>query len=146
MAHPFTYAARVRQVDEGAFLVDFPDLPEARTFGSTQIEAIQRASDALREALRRRMEDREEIPVPSPVGPGHWLIYPPAEMAAKVAVYEAFRRRGLTQSALADRLGVGEAEVRRILDPSHRTKLGRLDEVAQALGGRLEVAFVSDAA
>lgn len=146
MAHACAYPARVKRVDEEVYLVDFPDFPEANTFGTTEIEAIQRASDALREALRSRMEDREEIPDPSPVGSGLWLIYPPAEIAAKVAVYEAFRRRGLTQTALAEQLGVGEAEVRRILDPSHRTKLGRLDEVAQVLGGRLEVVFVPNSA
>ncbi|WP_407528711.1 type II toxin-antitoxin system HicB family antitoxin [Methylobacterium oryzisoli] len=146
MANSYTYPARFRQVEQEAYLVDFPDLPEARTFGNDEAEAIAAASDCLREALRSRMRDQEEIPSPSALQSGWRLIAPPAELAAKVAVYEAFRRKGDTRKALADRLGVAEGEVRRVLDPNHRTKLGRLDEVAHALGGRLVVTFVTDPA
>ena len=64
-------------------------------------------------------------------------------MIVKAAVYDAFRRGGLTRVALAGKLNVDESEVRRILDPTHRTKLDRLEQAAKALGGRLEITFVS---
>jgi hypothetical protein len=51
------------------------------------------------------------------------------------------RTAGMSRLALARELKLGETEVRRILNPDHRTKLDRLDEVARALGGRLEVTF-----
>jgi len=45
-------------------------------------------------------------------------------------------------SALANKLNVDESEVRRILNPTHRTKRHRLEQAAKALGGRLEITFV----
>lgn len=146
MLKPYVYPALFRRVEEEAYLVSFPDLPEARTFGNDEAEAAAAAADCLREALRSRIRDQEEIPTPSEAGAGMRLVAPPAEIAAKVAVYDAFQRRGVSRVALAEQLGVAETEVRRILDPNHRTKLGRLDEVAHALGGRLEVVFVPDPA
>ncbi len=70
------------------------------------------------------------------------MVAPPAEMVAKAAVYDAFRRGGITRVALANKLNVDESEVRRILNPTQRTKPHRLEQAAKALGGRLEITFV----
>ena len=70
------------------------------------------------------------------------MVAPPAEMVAKAAVYDAFRRGGITRGALANKLNVDESEVRRILNPTQRTKPHRLEQAAKALGGRLEITFV----
>lgn len=146
MSVAYIYPAVLRRVDQEAYLVHFPDLPEARTFGQNKEDALLRAKDCLREAMRSRVRDQEEIPAPSEPGENAYPISLSAETAAKVAVYEAFRAKGLSRVALAAKLGVAEGEVRRILDPSHNTKLGRLEEAARALGGRLEVCFVADPA
>jgi antitoxin HicB len=50
----------------------------------------------------------------------------------------------MSQVALARKLGKDEAEVRRMLDPYHRTKLGPLGLGLLALGKRLSV-VVEDA-
>lgn len=139
----FNYPATIERGKEGSFIVRFPDFPEALTFGTTRAEAAHEAVDCLREALRGRIQDGEEIPVPSTDVPDALLVAPPPEIAAKAGVYHAFRRCNLTRVALAERMNVGENEVRRILDPTHRTKLERLDEAARALGGRIEVRFVN---
>jgi antitoxin HicB len=57
-----------------------------------------------------------------------------------VAFVRAFRESGLTRVALAGRLGIGENEVRRMLDPNHGTKLERLNDGMRALGWRLVIA------
>ena len=142
MPGDYIYPAIVEQGEEGSFIVRFPDFPEALTFGSTETEAVHEAADCLREALRGRIRDGENLPLPSENVQGAHMIAPPAEMVAKAAVYDAFRRGGLTRVALADKLNVDESEVRRILDPMHRTKLDRLEQAAKALGGRLEITFV----
>lgn len=142
MARFYTFPVTIVQEADGVFMARFPDLPEALTFGATEDEAAAEAVDCLREALRARMRDGENIPPPSEGLQGARAVAAPAETAAKAAVYEAFRERGITRVALADRLGVNESEVRRILDPGHRTKLERLEQAAAALGGRLEVSFV----
>lgn len=143
MSRTYAFPATIVREADGVFMARFPDLPEAITFGATEDEAAAEAVDCLREALRARMRDGEDIPPPSEAPGGARTVWAPAETAAKAAVYEAFRERGITRVALADRLGIDESEVRRILDPAHRTKLERLEQAAAALGGRLEVSFVS---
>ena len=55
-------------------------------------------------------------------------------MAAKASIYVAWKAEGISKVALAERIGRSESEVRRILDPSHGTKLDQLEEAARALG------------
>lgn len=62
-----------------------------------------------------------------------------AQMSAKAALFLAARAARVSNSELARRLGVGEAEVRRMLDPRHNTRLRRLEQGLAALGQRLIV-------
>ena len=61
------------------------------------------------------------------------------EIAAKLAVIEAFKAARITQGELATRLGKDGREVRRILDPNHATKLPALTQALEALGRRLVI-------
>ena len=70
---------------------------------------------------------------------------PGALIAAKAALYLAMREAGLSNVALARRLGCQETEVRRLLSPRHNSKIGRLEQALAALGKRL-VVDVRDAA
>ena len=63
----------------------------------------------------------------------------PPDVAAKLAVLEAFAAAGISKSELARRIGKDEKEVRRILDPRHPTKLPALTAALRALGKRLVV-------
>ena len=66
---------------------------------------------------------------------------PGARIAAKVALYQAFREAGISKSELARRLGVDHREARRLLDPRHGSSLDRLDEAVTALDKRLVVSL-----
>jgi antitoxin HicB len=61
------------------------------------------------------------------------------EIAAKLALLEAIRERGLSKSAFARLIGRDEKEVRRILDPRHSTKLSTLSEALRALGQQMVI-------
>jgi antitoxin HicB len=65
--------------------------------------------------------------------------------AAKLAIYEATRAAGLSQTALAERLGCDPRQVRRLLDLDHRSRIDQLEAALRALGKRL-VLEVEDAA
>jgi len=138
MSGALAYPVQLHQ-RPGGFLVTFPDLEDARTSGPDERHALAEAVDCLRAALAARMLHGEEIPSPSEPSADARLVRVPAEVAAKLIVYVAFLRSGLTKSQLAVRLDVDESEVRRILDPRHRTKLGRLEQAADALGTGLYV-------
>lgn len=66
-------------------------------------------------------------------------------VAAKVAIYQAMRGAGLSQAALAERLGCDPRQVRRLLDLDHRSRLDQLESALAAQGKRL-VLEVRDAA
>src|SRR5829696_4213511 len=129
-----TYGASItREGDD--FVISVRDLPEAVTSGSTQEEALELAADAIAVIVEGRMEDNEALPLPSPVRKGEHAVALPAHLAAKAAVYTAWKEAGVSKSELARRLRRNETEVRRILDPH------QLEEAARALGGRLVVSF-----
>jgi antitoxin HicB len=69
----------------------------------------------------------------------------PPQVVAKLAIYQAMRAPGLSQAALAERLGCDPRQVRRLLDLDHRSRLDQLEAALAALGKRL-VLDVEDAA
>jgi len=135
----FTYPADVRRDRKGFHLVTFPDLPRCATDGPSLVEAMAEAADALEEAVAHRMREGLDIPPPGRPKKGQRTVSLSAQMSAKAALYLATRSAGVSNSELARRLGVGEAEVRRMLDPRHNTRLPRLEAGLAALGQRLIV-------
>ena len=57
----------------------------------------------------------------------------------KVALYEALREKRLSNSAFALSMRIQESEVRRMLNPRHPTKIGRLEEALARVGKRLVI-------
>jgi antitoxin HicB len=134
----FTYKAVVEPGDrKGVAVVTFPDVPEAITEGRGETDALKEAEDALGVALLSY--PLRGLPLPKPRARTGRPVTVAPEVAAKLAVLEAFAASGMSKSELARRLGVSENEARRILDPLHATKLPRLAEALAVLGRRLVV-------
>ena len=133
------YPARFTVEADGSVAVGFRDLPEALTSGDNLDEALAEASDCLDVALSYRITRSQDVPPPSPTRRGERLIAPPAQTAAKLALYVSQRAAGLSNVALAKRLGCDEKAVRRLLDPRHASRLDRLADAIRATGGRLEL-------
>ena len=132
------WPVRLETDDRGAVLVSFPDIPEALTEGATEQEALAEAQDCLIAALGGYIDERRNIPNPSP-GRGLPLVALPALVAAKIALYRAMRERGLSNAALARQLGSVEGAVRRLIDLDHRSHIGQVEAALHALGRRLVV-------
>ena len=131
MTTRYSYPVVVHEERDGGFSITFTD-------GDTLAEAILEAADCLEEALAGRIARREEIPNPSPAK-GRPAIVPGATLAAKAALYEALRAEQMSNSALASAMGIHESEVRRMLDPRHPTKIGRLEQALACFGKRLVI-------
>ncbi len=138
MATRYSYPIDLHKEPEGGYSVTFPDFDEALTDGDTLAEAVAEAADCLEEAIAGRMARREDIPAPSPAK-DRPAVTPGAVLAAKTALYEALREQRLSSSAFAVALGVQESVVRRMLDPRHATKIGRLEEALARFGKRLVI-------
>jgi antitoxin HicB len=125
--------------EDRAYHVRCRDFPEILTAGVTKAEAFDMAADALEVAIAGRIEDETDLPTPSKPRKRERLVPLPARLAAKVAVYRAWREAGISKVAFAKRLGIAEGEARRILDPRYGTKLDRIEAALTALGHRLVI-------
>lgn len=141
----YVFAASIEPDPDGGFLVTFPDVPEAITFGDTMAEARISGAEALGLALRGIAVMGRSLPRPQAAGKGLVPIAVAPDTALKLAVVEAFAQSGLSKRELARRLGKAEGEARRILDPDHPTKVQAL-EAALAVLGKDIVISVRDAA
>lgn len=130
----------------GNIVVSFPDVPEAITQGRGEAGALTMAEEALDLALLSYLERGEALPKPRAKARNLVEIAIAPDVAAKLAVLEVFAASGISKSELGRRIGKDEKEVRRILDPKHPTKLPALTAVLRALGKRLVVGIIEEAA
>ena len=137
----YVYPCTLTHDDEEGkgFVVRFPDVPEAITGAKTREDSLKMAQDGLAIALGMYVKCRESIPSPSPVAPGQVLVAVPPIVAAKLALYSAIRNQGVTNVALAARLGLSEGAVRRLVNPSHRSHISQVEKALQAVGRTLVV-------
>ena len=140
----FVYRARFEPGDRRGIVVSFPDVPEAITEGRDEAEAYAQAEEALGLALLTY--PARGLPLPKPRARGRSLvsITVEPEIAAKLALLEAIREKGISQRAFARLIGKDEKEARRILDPKHATKLATLTAALRKLGQRLVIAVEPD--
>ena len=137
----FTYPVTLTRGDKpGRWTVTFKDLPEAITWGDGLRDTLWQAADCLEEAIAGRIRRSDPIPTPSRPKRGQHLVPVPAPTASKLALYLALSEAGITRVGPARRLGCDEKEVRRLLDPRHPSKLGRIQDALAVLGKQLIVA------
>ncbi|MGC6230521.1 type II toxin-antitoxin system HicB family antitoxin [Hafnia paralvei] len=126
--------------DSGGFFVSFPDIPEALTQGDSREDALSMALDALVTAFEFYFEDNRKVPLPSEVT-GEFVDVP-LSVASKVLMLNAFIDSSLTQTELANRMGVKKQEITRLFDLKHATKIDAIQKAMQALGKRLEIQVI----
>jgi antitoxin HicB len=126
----FVFYAVIEPGDRRGVVVSFPDVPEAITQADDIVEARTMAEEALGLALLTY--PARGLPLPKAKARGHDMVAVAVapDIAAKLAVLQAFTEAKITKIELARRLGKDEKEVRRILDPKHATKLVDLDRGA----------------
>lgn len=132
------YPVEFERDTNGTLLVTFPEFAEAVTFGEDESDALLRAVDALETVLAARMDDREEIPLPSPAA-GRPCAVLPALTAAKVLLYRAMREARVGKADLARRLGWHGPQIDRLLDLNHASRLDLIEAALAVLGKRLSV-------
>ena len=134
----FRYHLTLERDEDGRVLVSFPDVPGALTDGADEAEALALADDCLIAALGGYMALRQPIPQPNPDAAPFHVDLPPL-VAAKLALYEALRAKGLDETAFAGMLGMSHPNVRRLLDLDNRSHIGEVEKALALLGKRLVV-------
>jgi len=138
----YAYPVELSSDDDGRVMASFPDVPEALTDGIDKDEALREAADALTAALAGYVHNDRPIPKPG-VARGRSLVALPAHAAAKLALYQAMHKQGISKVELARRLGVTEAVARRLVDPDHASRIDRVEAALETLGVDLVVEDVA---
>jgi antitoxin HicB len=139
------YPLTLKKDRNGTIIAQAVDAPGALTVGLGEADASVQAVDALITLFAALMAEGEPVPRPSLPKRGAPVATLPPMVAAKLAIYQAMRDAGLTQSGLAERLGCDPRQVRRLLDLDHHSRLDQLEAALAVLGKRL-VIEVQDAA
>ena len=87
----------LRESGREAYVVTFPDVPEAITGGWSWDEAVEMAEDCIGVALSFYTDEDEDIPTPSLPTEGQVLIPVPPLVAAKLTINAAMREKGITK-------------------------------------------------
>jgi antitoxin HicB len=134
------YPCTIEPQEPSGFLVQFIDIEEAFTEGATIEEALFNAAEVLTVIIDCRMDDKLDIPLPSPLQPGQYAVAPDA--ATQTALLIRHSRKDRSLSDLARTLGTSWPAAQRLENPHHSPTLKQLERAAAALGKRLIVEFV----
>lgn len=126
----YVYPVALKLDEDGLYIASARDVPEALTDGETASEALHEMAAALGAALAGYSIAGRTLPLPSVARHGERLVPVAPLVAAKLALRCAMQKMTLSNVALAQRLGVSEGAVRRLVDPDHAS---RLDGVVAAL-------------
>lgn len=128
------YAARITR--EGRhWLAEFPDCPGCSTFAESENDLAKEARDALVGWLQSELKARRVPPRPKRHRGAGWLqVRIDPTLAAKIGLRQARDAAGLSQSALAERIGVSQQAIAKLEDPDRNAELDTIARVAEALG------------
>ena len=138
MTQELTWPVELEEQKDGSILVRFPDVPEALTEGTTEQDAMTQALDCLIAALGGYVSARRTVPQPSQLK-GCITISLPVLIGAKIALYNAMRGQGVSNTQLARQLSLSEGAVRRLVDLDHRSHIGQIENALKVLGQCLTV-------
>lgn len=123
---------------DGSYLVQFLDLAEAFTEGSTIEEAAFHAVEVLSLVLEQRIDDNTVVPRPTPAK-SVYLAAPRANIQTAVLLRWAREDEGKTVSDLARAMNTSWPAAQRLERTNGNPTLKQLERAAAALGKRLIV-------
>jgi len=125
--------------DGDTLLVDVVDIPEAHTVIYDEGDLQQVALEAFESALEFYSETQRKIPLPRKFKKGQAVLYVPANLAAKIYLFNAWLDSNLSKKAMAEKLGVQPPAVSRLFDCKYRSKMEAIEAALKVLGKHLEV-------
>ena len=129
--------------ENGATLAEFPDAPGCQTF-TRDDDLCERAQEAIEGWLEAHLADREVPPRPSAKPRARqgatieWIPISPT-LGVRLALRWAREDAGLSQSELAQRMGVSQQAYARLESPDANLRMETLERAARALGMTVSV-------
>ena len=98
------YPVTLTRDTNNTYLVRFPDVPGAVTYGETIRDAMAHARDAFLTVVDALIKDRKPVPAPSPIGRRQLFVVIPAREAAKIELYRTMQAKKVGKAELGRRL------------------------------------------
>jgi antitoxin HicB len=117
-------------------IASLPDLPGVHDEGASREEALEHVRGAAVAIIQSLMNDREDVPDPSPAE-GRPLVALPSQAWTKVLLYRALRQKGQRKADLARALKIDQKGVDRLFKLTHASRWDQIDAAFEALGVRL---------
>ena len=130
--------------DGRATLIEFPDCPGCQTFVTGRASAADVARDALEGWLELHLEDGDVPPEPrftAKRGVRTLSVAVDPSLAVRLEIRWARQRAGVSQGALADRIGVTRQQVSLLESRGANMQVATLQRIAVALDLELDIAF-----
>lgn len=129
-------------------LVTFPDCPGCQTFGRTRERALANAREALEGWLETHLVAGDAPPEPqrqvSRITTRSVPVSISPILAVRLQLRWARKSLGLTQAALAKRVGVTRQQIALLEAPESNLTLRTLERVASAMNLSLEIELRND--
>lgn len=135
----YTYPVILTRLENGQYMAEFSDIPQALTYGESEALALQWAQDALHEALDQYMTMHRDIPKPSLATKNQPTVSASPIIGVKLTIYKLMREQNISQEHLARLLHCDARQVRRLLDIFHNSTLEQLNLALAVLGYELEM-------
>ena len=131
-------------------LIDFPDAPGSATFAEPDEDVYEVAKEAIEGWLMAHLEDGEAPPRPEAhPGPARGNSLPvriDPQLGVRLQLRWARQDAGVSQSQLAERVGVSRQQISLLESPDANLTLRTLEKVASALGLAVDIALVPEPA
>ena len=134
------YPALFEPAEEGGFVITIPDFGWGVSQADTEAEAHIMATTLLQTLVQEHIRNGEPLPRPGkPRGRKIRMARLPALQAAKAELYRLFQASGVRKAELARRLGIPKANVDRLFDLRHCSRLDQIEAAFQALGKEIRI-------
>lgn len=132
--------------EAGSWWSKCPDIPEAHSAGSTLEELLLNAVEGLTLALSIYVDQGRAIPRGSVAKTGQHLIRLPAQVIAKIVLWNRMLELGMRVADLARKLELSHPVATRLVDFEHKSKIEQIEGALKALGAKLLVQPIDPAA
>lgn len=134
------YPALFEPAEEGGFIITIPDFGWGVSQANTEAEAHTMATALLQTLVQEHIRNGDPLPRPGQSrGRKIRIVRLPALQAAKAELYRLFLASGVRKAELARRLGIPKANVGRLFDLRHRSRLDQIEAAFQALGKEIRI-------
>lgn len=124
---------------DGAVRITSQDLPELASVGSDVAHALNVAAGDILLVLASYIRARKQIPVPKAGRAATPSVRVPAQAACKILLHNAALEQGLSKAELGRRLGISDAQIARLFDVRHSSRLSSLEAALSAVGKEITI-------